>query len=69
MLQLAVNLTAILLAGVVTLYVQRLLYVRRRRAHLHDTAREAAGLPLGHSRREEGAAGRAPAASRGGAPR
>ena len=51
MLQLAVNLTAITLAGVATLYVQRLLYVRRRRAHLHDSAREAAGLPLGHSRK------------------
>ena len=37
MLQLAVNLTAITLAGVATLYVQRLLYVRRRRAHLHDS--------------------------------
>ena len=51
MLQLALNLTAILLAGVATLYVQRLLYVRRRRAHLHDSAREAAGLPLGRSRK------------------
>ena len=51
MLQLALNLTAILLAGVATLYLQRLFYVRRRRAHLHDSAREAAGLPLGRSRR------------------
>ena len=50
-LQLAVNLTAITLAGVATLYVQRLLYVRRRRAHLHDSAREAAGLPLGRTRK------------------
>jgi uncharacterized membrane protein len=31
--QLAVNLTAILLAGTVTLYVQRRLYERRRRHH------------------------------------
>jgi uncharacterized hydrophobic protein (TIGR00271 family) len=54
MLQLAVNLSAIVLAGIATLFVQRLLYVRRRRAHLHDSAREAAGLPLGHSRRVAG---------------
>jgi uncharacterized hydrophobic protein (TIGR00271 family) len=50
-LQLAVNLTAIVLAGVATLFVQRLVYVRRRRAHLQDQAREKAGLPLGRSRR------------------
>jgi uncharacterized hydrophobic protein (TIGR00271 family) len=56
MLQLTLNLTAILLAGVATLFVQRLVYVRRRRAHLHDSAREAAGLPLGRSRRVGGAA-------------
>ena len=56
MLQLAVNLAAILIAGIATLFVQRLLYMRRRRAHLHDAAREAAGLPLGHSRRADGSA-------------
>jgi uncharacterized hydrophobic protein (TIGR00271 family) len=50
--QLAVNLTAIALAGIVTLFVQRKIYQRRRRAHLHEEAREAAGLPIGHSRRE-----------------
>lgn len=44
--QLAVNLTAILLAGIATLFIQRKLYQRRRRAHLHDRSREAAGLPL-----------------------
>ena len=59
MLQLALNLTAILLAGVGTLFIERMLYVRRRRAHLHDDARESAGLPIGHSRRRE--ADRAPA--------
>jgi uncharacterized hydrophobic protein (TIGR00271 family) len=53
-LQLAVNLTGILLAGVATLYVQRRMYVRRRRAHLKDDARESAGLPVGHSRHERG---------------
>lgn len=51
MLQLAVNLSAIVLAALATLYVQRLLYVRRRRAHLSEDAREKAGLPLGYSRR------------------
>jgi uncharacterized hydrophobic protein (TIGR00271 family) len=50
--QLAINLGAIVAAGVAVLYVQRLLYVRRRRAHLEAGAREIAGLPLGHSRRE-----------------
>jgi uncharacterized hydrophobic protein (TIGR00271 family) len=50
--QLAINLGAIVIGGVTVLYVQRLLYVRRRRAHLGDTAREIAGLPLGRSRRE-----------------
>jgi uncharacterized hydrophobic protein (TIGR00271 family) len=50
-LQLVVNLTAILLAGVATLYLQRTVYMRRRRAHLHHEARGAAGLPVGRSRR------------------
>ena len=50
--QLALNLGAILLAGVVTLYLQRRLYRRRRLHHLkHAAAREAAGLPVGRSRR------------------
>ena len=49
--QLALNLAAIFLACMGTLYVQRRLYLRRRQRHLHHEAREAAGLPLGHSRR------------------
>jgi uncharacterized hydrophobic protein (TIGR00271 family) len=49
--QLAVNLTTITLAGILTLFIQRKLYQRRRLAHLHDEAREAAGLPIGRSRR------------------
>jgi uncharacterized hydrophobic protein (TIGR00271 family) len=49
--QLSLNLSAILLAGIGTLFVQRRIYLRRRVAHLHDEARVAAGLPLGHSRR------------------
>jgi uncharacterized hydrophobic protein (TIGR00271 family) len=51
MLQLTVNLSAILLAGVLTLFVQRRLYVRRRHKHLSDGSRELAGLPIGRSRR------------------
>ena len=59
--QLAVNLGAILLAGVTTLYLQRRLYRRRRLRHLSDESREAAGLPLGRSRRAGvGAGGTAP---------
>jgi uncharacterized hydrophobic protein (TIGR00271 family) len=49
--QLSLNLCVITLAGIGTLFVQRRLYIRRRRAHLHDDARVAAGLPLGRSRR------------------
>jgi uncharacterized hydrophobic protein (TIGR00271 family) len=49
--QLSLNLTAIFLAGIGTLYLQRRLYVRRRREHLFDERREVAGLPVGRSRR------------------
>jgi uncharacterized hydrophobic protein (TIGR00271 family) len=49
--QLAVNLSAIVIAGSLTLYVQRRLYVTRRIRHLSDPSRADAGLPLGHSRR------------------
>ncbi|HEX2084061.1 MAG TPA: DUF389 domain-containing protein, partial [Solirubrobacteraceae bacterium] len=49
--QLAINVAAILSAGVLTLWIQRLLYRRRRIEHLHDDARKAAGLPVGRSRR------------------
>jgi uncharacterized hydrophobic protein (TIGR00271 family) len=51
--QLAINVFSILAAGVITLWIQRLLYRRRRIKHLHDDAREAAGLPVGRSRRAE----------------
>ena len=50
--QLAINLGAITLAGVATLYVQRRYYVARRRRHLQDPARRSAGLPIGTSRRK-----------------
>jgi uncharacterized hydrophobic protein (TIGR00271 family) len=53
MAQLSVNLTMIVLAGVGTLYVQRLLYRRRRIKHLSDPAREKAGLPVGRSVRSD----------------
>jgi uncharacterized hydrophobic protein (TIGR00271 family) len=50
--QLSLNLGAIFLAGIGTLYLQRLLYRRRRLEHLrHAEARDAAGLPMGRSRR------------------
>ena len=52
MAQLAVNLSAILLAGITTLFIQRRIYRRRRVAHLHEEARELAGLPVGQSRRQ-----------------
>ena len=53
MVQLSVNLTMIVLAGVGTLFVQRLLYRRRRIRHLSDPSREKAGLPLGRSARSD----------------
>ena len=49
--QLAINLSSIVLAGVLTLFVQRRYYVARRRKHLDDPRRAAAGLPVGHSAR------------------
>ena len=49
--QLSINLTTITLAGVSTLYIQRRVYVSRRRSHLQHEAREAAGLPIGQSRK------------------
>jgi uncharacterized hydrophobic protein (TIGR00271 family) len=49
--QLAINLGAILLSGTATLTVQRVLYLRRRRAHLADPERRRGGLPVGRSRR------------------
>jgi uncharacterized hydrophobic protein (TIGR00271 family) len=45
MAQLAINLGSIMLAGSAVLYVQRLLYIRRKARHLGDPERRAAGLP------------------------
>jgi hypothetical protein len=51
-LQLSVNLTMIVLAGLLTLFVQRRLYLSRRKEHLHADYRKVAGLPLGRERGE-----------------
>jgi uncharacterized hydrophobic protein (TIGR00271 family) len=59
--QLAINLGAIVAAGVAVLHLQRAVYLRRRQAHLHHEAREIAGLPLGRSRREESVTYKRPA--------
>jgi uncharacterized hydrophobic protein (TIGR00271 family) len=45
MAQLAINISSIMLAGSAVLYVQRLLYIRRKARHLGDSERRAAGLP------------------------
>ena len=47
--QLGINLASIVLAGVITLFIQRRYYVARRRKHLSDPSRTAAGLPVGES--------------------
>lgn len=49
--QLGLNITSMMLAGITTLWIQRRWYVRRRKHHLMDPARKAAGLPLGRSAR------------------
>lgn len=55
--QFALNLTGIMVAGTLTLYVQRRLYVARRVRHLSDPSRERAGLPLGQSSNSHGDGG------------
>jgi len=49
--QLLINLGSIIASGTAVLYVQRLLYLRRRERHLDDPERRAAGLPLTRRRR------------------
>jgi uncharacterized hydrophobic protein (TIGR00271 family) len=50
--QLSLNLTAIILVGTATLFIQRRVYVRRRVRHLREPElRKAAGLPIGRSSR------------------
>jgi len=51
--QLGVNLSSIVAAGAATLFVQRLLYRRRRLKHLSDPSRTEAGLPIGRSLRDD----------------
>ena len=45
------NLISIFVAGLLTLLLQRRLYMSRRRRHLSDASRVPAGLPIGSSRR------------------
>jgi len=54
MLQLSINLVAIVLAGVTTLFVQRRLFERRRRRHLGDGTRAVAGLSAEGRKRRGG---------------
>jgi uncharacterized hydrophobic protein (TIGR00271 family) len=49
--QLLINLSSIIASGTVVLYVQRLLYLRRKERHRDDPERRAAGLPLTRKRR------------------
>jgi hypothetical protein len=49
MAQLSLNLCGIVFAGITTLYVERRLFERRRRRHLEDGTRAAAGLPAERS--------------------
>jgi uncharacterized hydrophobic protein (TIGR00271 family) len=51
MAQLAINLSAILIAGVTTLLLQNRVYQRRRRQHRGEGSRVAAGLPVERGRR------------------
>jgi uncharacterized hydrophobic protein (TIGR00271 family) len=52
--QLALNLMGIFLAGIATLYVQRRVYVARRKKHQDAPARREAGLPAGRLRGKRG---------------
>jgi len=51
--QLVINLTSIFIAGMITLTLQRRIYMGRRLAHLSDSSRRTAGLPIGASRRAD----------------
>jgi uncharacterized hydrophobic protein (TIGR00271 family) len=63
--QLSVNLVMLVLAGVLTLSVQRRLYTSRRKGHLEAPYRAAAGLPMGRRRRSGDAPGKTPEKERG----
>lgn len=49
--QLLLNLSSIFVAGLITLLIQRRIYMNRRLQHLSDRSRLPAGLPIGSSRR------------------
>ncbi len=49
--QLVLNLSSIFVAGLLTLLIQRRIYMGRRLRHLNDESRRPAGLPIGSSRR------------------
>jgi uncharacterized hydrophobic protein (TIGR00271 family) len=55
MLQLSINLSAIVAAGVTTLYVERRIFERRLDRHVADRSRLAAGLPAEEARAREAA--------------
>ena len=59
--QLGLNLVALFLAGIATLYLQRRLYVARRKRHHRDPARRIAGLERGRRAGAEGGDEGAPA--------
>jgi uncharacterized hydrophobic protein (TIGR00271 family) len=63
--QLSVNLGMIVLAGVLTLALQRAIYLRRRDQHLQEPYRRAAGLPLGRTRESATGPDRVPERDRG----
>ncbi len=50
-IQLGVNFVCIIAAGLTTLFLQRRYYIHRRKQHLRDPVRSAAGLPMGRSAR------------------
>jgi uncharacterized hydrophobic protein (TIGR00271 family) len=65
LIQLSVNLVMLVLAGVLTLSVQRRIYTRRRTRHLQAPYRRAGGLPIGRARPGSALADGAPEEERG----
>ena len=55
MIQLSVNLTMIVVSGLLTLFIQRQIYLSRREKHRDETSSRAANPPLGQSRDGTGA--------------
>jgi uncharacterized hydrophobic protein (TIGR00271 family) len=67
--QLGLNVAAILIAGILTLWIQRLLYRSRRIKHLRDRGRAEAGLPVGASARSRETTTPRASSAPGGSPR